>query len=117
MNAPADTPARVLLVEDDETLRTVVADALRDNGYVVATLADGETCVRRASPALKRRTLPGTAKKELGQAEAEASMAEAEASLAGGSLAGGSLAGASPLRSRRSHGPGRWMRRRHSLRR
>ncbi|GAA2011426.1 response regulator transcription factor [Nakamurella flavida] len=42
VNAPADTPARVLLVEDDETLRTVVADALRDNGYVVATLADGE---------------------------------------------------------------------------
>jgi DNA-binding response OmpR family regulator len=32
-------PARILLVEDDESLRLTLADELRDNGYSVATAA------------------------------------------------------------------------------
>lgn len=36
-----DTPARILLIEDDERLAQLVAEALRKNGYVVTLCADG----------------------------------------------------------------------------
>ena len=38
--------ARVLVVEDDETLRALLAAALRDEGYDVATAADGFEAIR-----------------------------------------------------------------------
>ncbi|MTD15191.1 response regulator [Nakamurella sp. YIM 132087] len=39
----------MLLVEDDETLRTVVADALRDAGYLVAAVGDGDAALDLAA--------------------------------------------------------------------
>lgn len=36
-----DTPARILLIEDDERLAQLVAEALRKNGYVVTLSGDG----------------------------------------------------------------------------
>jgi DNA-binding response OmpR family regulator len=39
---------RILLVEDDETLREVVAEALREDGYEVRIAADGELALELA---------------------------------------------------------------------
>jgi DNA-binding response OmpR family regulator len=41
--------SRVLVVEDDDLLRTVVAEALREDGYDVETAADGEVALDLAS--------------------------------------------------------------------
>ena len=46
---------RVLVVEDDQTLRDIIAEALREDGYVVQTAGNGETALevaRRWSPRL-----------------------------------------------------------------
>jgi len=37
---------RVLVAEDDRGLRDALARGLRENGYVVDTVADGEAAVR-----------------------------------------------------------------------
>lgn len=49
------TESRVLVVEDDSTLRSVIAQALIEDGYVVEVAANGEAAldlVRRAAPDL-----------------------------------------------------------------
>lgn len=38
---PAQTPGRVLVVEDEEAIRETIADALRDEGYEVECARDG----------------------------------------------------------------------------
>jgi DNA-binding response OmpR family regulator len=46
---------RVLVVEDDHTLRTVIAQALAEDGFAVEMAADGEAALdlmRRAAPDL-----------------------------------------------------------------
>jgi DNA-binding response OmpR family regulator len=43
--------SRVLVVEDDQLLRTVIAEALREDGYAVDTAADGEVGLDLASRA------------------------------------------------------------------
>ena len=40
-------PARVLVVDDDPTLRALLTAALTDEGYAVATAADGAAGLRR----------------------------------------------------------------------
>jgi len=40
-----ETPFHILLVEDDASVRGAVADALRDEGYVVATASDGQQAI------------------------------------------------------------------------
>ena len=59
--APADEPAaavvrglNILLVDDDEAVRTVVAEQLRESGSMVETVASGE----EALAAVDRSTLP-----------------------------------------------------------
>ena len=44
-----DTRPRILLVEDDDTLRSVVAESLREAGYQVATSGDGLAAVDLAA--------------------------------------------------------------------
>ncbi|HEY0583614.1 MAG TPA: response regulator transcription factor [Chloroflexota bacterium] len=47
--------SRVLVVEDDQILRTVIADALLEDGYTVETAADGQAALesaRRSPPDL-----------------------------------------------------------------
>ena len=39
---------RVLVVEDDQTLRDIIAEALREDGYVVQTAGNGETALEVA---------------------------------------------------------------------
>ena len=41
----ADAPFHILLVEDDASVRDAVAASLRDEGYVVATAADGQEAI------------------------------------------------------------------------
>jgi DNA-binding NtrC family response regulator len=41
-----DSEFRILLVEDDQSVRSAVAQVLRDEGYVVQTAADGEDAQR-----------------------------------------------------------------------
>jgi DNA-binding response OmpR family regulator len=43
------TEARILLVEDDHTLRQVIAEALQDDGYAVDAIADGRSALQRAA--------------------------------------------------------------------
>src|SRR5256885_298620 len=43
----ADAPFHILLVEDDASVRDAVAESLRDEGYVVATAADGQEAITR----------------------------------------------------------------------
>jgi two-component system chemotaxis response regulator CheY len=43
---------RVLVVDDDATIRSVVAELLEDEGYVVDTAADGMQALERARAAL-----------------------------------------------------------------
>jgi DNA-binding response OmpR family regulator len=45
---------RVLVVEDDKTLRDIVAEALREDGYTVQTAVNGEAALE-----LVQRWLPG----------------------------------------------------------
>jgi DNA-binding response OmpR family regulator len=40
--------SRVLVVEDDQVLRTVIADALREDGYAVDAAADGHQALELA---------------------------------------------------------------------
>ena len=42
----SDTGARILVVEDDDNLRDVIARGLRAEGYVVQTARDGESALR-----------------------------------------------------------------------
>jgi DNA-binding response OmpR family regulator len=42
------TERRVLVVEDDQTLREVIAEALREDGYAVRTAINGETALELA---------------------------------------------------------------------
>jgi DNA-binding response OmpR family regulator len=49
------TDARILVVEDDQVLRTVIAEALGEDGYLVETAADGQVALelaRRSRPDL-----------------------------------------------------------------
>jgi DNA-binding response OmpR family regulator len=48
------TERRVLVVEDDETLRDIIAEALREDGYAVQTAVNGEVALE-----LARWWLPG----------------------------------------------------------
>lgn len=48
---PPEEAARVLLVDDDQRLLTVLSDMLRAGGHVVATAADGEEAVTLFDPA------------------------------------------------------------------
>ena len=43
---PVVQTKRVLVVEDDETLRTTVAEALEDEGYQVITATNGAEALR-----------------------------------------------------------------------
>ena len=46
---------RILVIEDDQTLRETIAEALREDGYPVETADNGAAalaCVQRASPEL-----------------------------------------------------------------
>src|SRR5690242_1588878 len=52
--ALAVTERRVLVVEDDQTLREVIAEALREDGYAVLTAVNGEAALE-----LAQRWLPG----------------------------------------------------------
>jgi DNA-binding response OmpR family regulator len=45
--APHAQAARILIVDDDPTLRYLLADQLRDDGYEVATARDGLEAIRR----------------------------------------------------------------------
>jgi DNA-binding response OmpR family regulator len=45
--APHAQAARILIVDDDPTLRYLLADQLRDDGYEVATARDGMEAIRR----------------------------------------------------------------------
>jgi len=45
--APHAQAARILIVDDDPTLRYLLADQLRDDGYEVATARDGSEAIRR----------------------------------------------------------------------
>lgn len=47
MNGPAVTPGHVLVVDDDDGVRTFVADALADVGHQVAQAADGRSALAR----------------------------------------------------------------------
>lgn len=47
----AERSATILVVEDDEALRTVTARALRNAGFTVLEAQDGETALRRADEA------------------------------------------------------------------
>src|SRR3989344_1562452 len=38
----AQTPVKILIVEDDEFLRELYAETLKDEGYIVETASDGE---------------------------------------------------------------------------
>jgi len=44
--------SRVLVVDDDQVLRTVIADALLEDGYSVETVADGPVALKIAERAL-----------------------------------------------------------------
>jgi DNA-binding response OmpR family regulator len=44
---PHAQAARILIVDDDPTLRYLLADQLRDDGYEVATAKDGQEAIRR----------------------------------------------------------------------
>lgn len=55
-NAGANTAASVLVVEDDDDIRFVVADVLRDEGYGVATSPNGLEALQYLRTAT---TLPG----------------------------------------------------------
>ena len=41
----AESPFHILLVEDDASVRDAVAASLRDEGYAVATAADGQEAI------------------------------------------------------------------------
>jgi DNA-binding NtrC family response regulator len=43
----AESPFHILLVEDDASVRDAVAESLRDEGYVVATAADGQEAINQ----------------------------------------------------------------------
>jgi CheY-like chemotaxis protein len=48
-----DTAVRILIVDDDEALRTLVAELLRDEGYVVdmaTSVAEGLAKLQQATP-------------------------------------------------------------------
>src|SRR5258706_14220283 len=45
-----DTPFHILLVEDDASVREAVAASLRDEGYAVATAADGQQAINAFAP-------------------------------------------------------------------
>ena len=67
------TATRILLVEDDDVLRVVVAEALRDAGYLVAACANGEDAVGLAAThhpdlALLDVMLPGRSGYEVSKA-------------------------------------------------
>ncbi len=42
--------SRILIVEDDERIRSSMRLALEDEGYAVEDVASGEEATRRASP-------------------------------------------------------------------
>src|SRR6266704_2337851 len=46
-----DTPFHILLVEDDASVREAVAASLRDEGYAVATAADGQQAIKAGAAA------------------------------------------------------------------
>src|SRR4051812_31711168 len=45
-----DAPFHILLVEDDAAVRDAVAQALREEGYEVATATDGREAIARMEP-------------------------------------------------------------------
>jgi DNA-binding NtrC family response regulator len=45
-----DTPFHILLVEDDASVREAVAASLRDEGYAIATAADGQQAINTFAP-------------------------------------------------------------------
>ncbi len=44
------TEGRILVVDDDEGIRKVVAEALKTEGYVVDTASNGKDAVRNLKP-------------------------------------------------------------------
>ncbi len=67
---PSPAPARVLVVDDDATVRTVVAEVLRERGFVVSTAEGGRGAletVMTADPELLvlDYTMPGTSGAEV----------------------------------------------------
>jgi DNA-binding NtrC family response regulator len=43
-----DKPARILVIDDDETIRKTVATILEENGFIVETAENGEEAIAKA---------------------------------------------------------------------
>jgi two-component system OmpR family response regulator len=48
-NGHTDTPARVLVVDDEDSITQLVSTVLRYEGFEVETAHDGRTAVKRAA--------------------------------------------------------------------